>query len=552
LEDQTFTRERIEGLPPVAKPRMPAPAPDTEFSNDSLRYQPRTNEFLPGLELPNANAAPLPRPQWERLYPFHLRVGLGRWLTPDIRLHLADGLKGRQPRTAWGLDYRHLSTATGHVDQARFGENDLTLHGRYYLDRHTAYGHFRFRHDVFRYYGDSSALVLEDDNIWTDSLRQRFVRTEFQAGIRRNYDREAFLYDIPLRIRTFNDRPDASPRTDTSNSEIHASLLPRIDYWFSNQVGLGATLEATYGSVRQVVFGEARTWFFLDAAPHLKLNLGSYNKLDAQVGFRISTFGGDDTSLTRFAPVIRASYPLAYDSILHVFLDVNGGLKYQSRYTWADENRWLAPDATVLPTAENIRLQVGARGHFGRVDYSATFFYATSNLMPVFYNPAADSFTRNSPIDSVSFRGTQGQFQLLYEEGFSTYGATLAVSYTWREKVYTGAELTLQGFSLDNLEHYFQVPGFQASFLGGYRLADKLRITSRLNLIGPRTMGVDTAGQLLEQPLFADLNLHAEYYFSPRFSVWVQGNNLLGMEYYRWNGYRERGLDFRLGAAVSF
>jgi hypothetical protein len=543
-----FTRKRIEGLPDIAKPSVQLPAADTDFRPDSLQYRSRDLNFVPGLPLPSAEAAPLPRPMWDRLYTNHLKLGLGNWLTPLVQLYVADGLNGRNPRTAWAVEYNHLSTAIGHTEQARFGNNHGAVRGKYYLDRHTLYGSLGFRHNVLRYYGDTSALVLPE---WPDTLRQRFARFEGTAGIARNYDRDAFNYDVKLNVRTFADRLE--------NRELHTRLLPTLGYRITDQYGIAATAEVVYSSITPALTGEAGSQYLVDLAP---AGTVVWNRLSAHVGFRVALFGNADTSFTRLFPNIRANYQITYDSTLFAFLNLGGQTHYNTRFTLVDENPWLDATALVLPTVERFRAEAGVQGHLGRLNYTVAGFYSNSAWMPVFYSPSGPTPTDTAgrPLANLP-AGEQGRFQILYSDQLSAVGIRLEASYLWKEKLHAGGTLQFVSYNLQdwllptNLEQtYFGMPNFTLKAWAGYKFGEKITARTALNLVGPRTLGTQWEGtnlQAAEQPFFADLNLYGEYALSNRISFFAEVNNALGMKYFRWYGYRERGFDFRVGGTFS-
>ena len=65
-------------------------------------------------------------------------------------------------------------------------------------------------------------------------------------------------------------------------------------------------------------------------------------------------------------------------------------------------------------------------------------------------------------------------------------------------------------------------------------------------------MTADSAGNLVNQNMFADLNFSADYRFSKRFSVFLEMNNILGYRYYRWYNYQQRPFDIKGGLTFAF
>jgi hypothetical protein len=53
-------------------------------------------------------------------------------------------------------------------------------------------------------------------------------------------------------------------------------------------------------------------------------------------------------------------------------------------------------------------------------------------------------------------------------------------------------------------------------------------------------------------PDFVDIRLHIEYQFSPQFSIYARGTNLLNQPIFIWEGYRERGIFAALGVMLTF
>lgn len=534
LEDQDFVRKRIEGLPPVQKPGVKLPPPDLEFPSESLQYEDADPGFRPELTPPSIQAAPVPRPKWPRLFTNYIRAGFGRFVTPVVQLHAANGMQGREPRYAWQVDYHHLSTPRGHTDEARFAENYGLIKGRYFLDEHSIAGHLRFRHDLQNFYGDSSIVRLEDI---PDSIRQRYTRFEFQAAISRNHHPDVFNYNIPLRIRTYGEK--------TGNSEFHFSVLPSLNYRFNELLGVGAETRLTYSNFTHQLTDESEGRFFLSLAPYATVNYSPL-KLSGEAGLRFGTFSAD-TSITRVFPHVKARFHPLPDSALAIFAQATGGIHYQQRYELVDRNPFLAPLAFVLPSVENIHLALGGEGRLGRVFWRVKGYYRSVDLQPVFFSTPTDSLTPELPAT-----GTQGRFQILYEEDFNETGAEIELQYDWEEKVRADLLLKFASFGLDQLTEYYHVPAFEARIGGSYFFAEKVLARTGLHFIGERPLGLTPTGETLTGDPFFDLTLGAEYFFSRRFSVWAEGTNLLNMDYIRWNGYIERGLDFKIGGTFSF
>ncbi|MFW5658388.1 MAG: hypothetical protein ACOCZ8_00255 [Bacteroidota bacterium] len=526
-------RERIEGLPLSDKPSAPLPPPEADELQKSFKYTPMDVDFSPELSAPVINAVPVPKPRWDRLYPVHIKAGFGNYLTPAIDATVSNAFGGRDPRLSWQANYHHLSTWRGHVEDANFAENHAGVKGRYYLDKHTAYGHLNYRHDKLNFFGDTSSINLEDR---PDSTRQRFSRIEALVGFKNNFDTTGFQYDVGLRVRQFSDRHE--------NSEFHFSLLPKAKYHINDMFAAGVDLRLTTSSINeQLVLGDAVSRLFVDGAPFVTVQ---WQDLRVKAGVRFAYVSQDSVSETRVFPILDAQYALM-DGKLAPFLKLGGQTHYTQRFGVVDRNPWLDPQLSVVaPTYENFNLEAGVRGHIANVNYRVAGFFRSFDNYLIFEAPHIDG-----PELPEIATPRQGYFLTNYRDDFTMAGLDLEVEAMIRDKGNVGAMLNYTGGSVADSGVY-HIPQFMSAIWGGYQFGDKVNVRSQLNLIGPRDLGVDTTGAIVEDELFIDLNLSAEYHISSRISVWLQLNNLLNQEYFRWYGYQERQIDFRLGGSVKF
>jgi hypothetical protein len=541
LEDDRqyqLTRKRIEDLPELSKPGVQLPGPDFNFPEQNLDYQFQDLGFRPPVQPPRLDRGPAPRPRWEQLLTRHAKLGLGRYLTPLVQLYAANGSQGREPRFGWSGEYRHFSTPNGHLADrdASFGDNRLRASGHYYLDNHTLGARARFQHYKLNYYGDSS-LAGRDE--WPDSASQRYTRFELLMNAARNYDPDAFRYDIGLRLRHFGAKTD--------NQEFHFTLLPKLGYNFTDNWGAEFDGRMTISGVQRPSFEDSRQRFFLDLPPVVTYQQG---RLSAKAGLRFATYNNPDSNLTVVAPIAEANYRLLPDSALTAFARIDGGMDYNQRFGMVQENPYLAQSAVVQPTQERINIELGAKGGLGPVSYNLRGYYRNADRQPVYFTPPTDGPSPELPQRAL---GTpQGYFQILYENDFESLGGVIEVNYDHAEKVRAGAQLEFATYTLPTLEHFYHTSNLRGQLYGGYRFADKFSAYAALEFIGERPVGRTPQGQVLEEPFYPGLSLKLEYFISDRFSVFAEGNNLFNSEYVRWNSYQERPLDFRLGGTVSF
>jgi len=548
LEDDRFVRKRVEGLPQAEKLRTPLPSPDTQLPTDTSTYQPANLDTRTGIELPDAQAAPLPRPVWDRLYSNYLKAGVGRYLTPLVEAAVVKGRGGRNPDLGWGVYYRHLSTATGQVAGANFGENTGAAHLAYYTDDQVLYASTQFQHRVHEFYGDPQLANLER-NDFPDSVRQRLAQFDLRAGIRSQYQPDAVQYDAGFRVQQFSDRFD--------NSQFTGELFG------TGALPLTGLLEGLSGAAdvrllytnRQVNSGAEIGQFFVDLKPYLRYQPGNFS---AEAGFRLAVFSPDEgESTTGVYPYLRLAYPLGADSSFIPFLQLDGQTTYQLRNDLTAQNPYLAPEALAQNANLRLRLQLGVTGHVGPVSYHARFEHRSLDNQVVFFAPPQDSLIAFQPgAESPGLvAAAPGYFQAQYVQDFTATGVVAGLTYLREDRLEAGFELAAFGYATPGLSRYFHEPNLRAQAWASYRFADKLWVRPSLSVLGGRTLteGRESSNLgLLEESAFVDVSLFAEYFFSRRISVWAEANNLLNQDYFRWYGYLERPLDVKLGGSLRF
>jgi hypothetical protein len=144
------------------------------------------------------------------------------------------------------------------------------------------------------------------------------------------------------------------------------------------------------------------------------------------------------------------------------------------------------------------------------------------------------------------------EFQLLYDSNFTQTGVKLALVYNNANKIRAGVTGDFRSFRTSNISYNFNMPGVKVDIWGSYNFADKVLLGTEVYLFGNRVMSLDSLGAPIEQGITADVNVNAAYRFSERISVFLELNNLLGNNWQRWYGYRERPFDVKAGVTFAF
>lgn len=89
---------------------------------------------------------------------------------------------------------------------------------------------------------------------------------------------------------------------------------------------------------------------------------------------------------------------------------------------------------------------------------------------------------------------------------------------------------------------------FGAKVSTTYQITDQLNISGRLNVLGPR-FDADSNDKL---DTVALLGAGVDYSLSPRWSAFLDADNILNQEYEIWQGYQERDLEVFVGVTYNF
>lgn len=527
--------ERIEALPPSAKPSFTLPKPDftftaqgLQFRPDSIQYQPTTLPFV-------INQAPVPKPLWQKLYKHHVVGGIGAFITPVFRGYFTNG---RSTDKHIVIQAEHFSSPNGHLDYASFARNEIQADGRLMKEKYNLYANLKFHHYRYNTFADTLIDTWQRDPNSIKQLelerhiKQRYLMAQMMAGIASAKADSKLAYDLPLMLRYYADRNDAL--------EWNLSLEPTASYKLSRDLKLKGALNTTLGFLHHPSPDTNYTQQMVQLGGSLLYSKGA---LTLEGGGAVAYAAMPDSNSVQIYPTLRTSYRIL--PALEPYVDISGRMVYLNRYQLAPSMPYLRKDQAVLPYSERLLARAGLRGSYRTLSYDVAAVIRNVGGMPVFFGSDSAGVYYGRSLEP-------GYFLALQEKNLTALGVDAEARYSLKKHLTANLRVQYYHYSLQNLEHYYHMPGMMAEAGIRYFYKEKLLTTLMLNYTGQRTMSRYSTGTTTSQPGFADLNLHLEYVFSRRFSLFCQFNNLLNQKYYRWTGYQERPLDFRLGGTVSF
>lgn len=514
---RTYTRRWEASLEELKKPSIPPPVAPPKTESETLKFEEKK------FEAPTAYTPPTPRikkpekPVWPALQNNYLKLAFGRFATPMAKLYLNTG---RNTTGDAGLEFSHLSSSKGQVDFAEFREDYGTLKGQYLLDNHSLGAKLHLFNTSYFYYADT---LVEGHPEFKDSISMGFTRVQFDGWIKKNTTEEGVNFNVPLRFRTLGDK--------YKNSELAFSLMPSLNWKIAEHFKADLTSDLTFSNADIDSVTQSR--FFLDLTPRVIMQ---FDRLKLSAGLKVASFT-DTVNLFRVLPLLQGEFQLSPGKV-NLRAGLGGNMINNSYSDLLGVNRYLDRVNNIKPTIEQLHLYAGADFNFAKYfNASVSLYHKSIENQPLFFVPQEGAY-----------------FSVIYDSSFKESGLLFNIDFSKEDKIKAGIRANVRQFTTsdDSLLYNFGIPAAKVDIWGAYNFGDKVWVTSEIYLYGKRVMSLDSTLAPVEQSMQADINLHAEYRFSKRISLFLDLNNLLSNKYYRWHNYLERPFDIKGGVTLAF
>ncbi len=497
-------RERIEDLPPIVKPLPPFPVPEAPTQKNVLQYQSPEIDYLPEIKPFVIRPLGVPKPKWKALYPNSLLLAGGRFLTLYSELNLANG---RNTKQNYGLHYTQRSTSKGHTDFARFGIHKINAFYENYKGEHTLGANAKFVYQKHFYFGSPYLDSLSEKGI-KDSLKIRWLKPELNLYIRKKEQ-----YEVPFNVKFYSD--------NLGNKETFLALSPKIHYDFSSDLQ-----GETRSFLEYAIYNYGKnsfTGYNLNLWQTVSKEVIENLKLEGGLNFSYASLG--DSARLNIYPILKADYLMEKHRL---FFELFGKQELAKRYAFSTENYYLDSLVSTNIQGNSWNTTIGIKGNFASTDYFFKINASNYKNLPVF---TADSLSR--------------KFYVNYLTGNTLFTVfSVGADKNIKEIVRFGFQADYRIF--DKEKPVYGIPNVEARIYFNYKIKEKLSVKTSIEYIGTRKLAKDFLAKEVLFPKFSTF-----YHFSERISIFAEVNNILGQTYYRWYSYRERPLDFLIGAVIS-
>ncbi len=491
LDSLVVENERIERMELGAKPLPTIPTLSLPTWSEIERLPWHTAPAISPISPPLLSPA---RPTWTRLAPLHLSYSLGRFLTQETQVAW-----NRTRDLTWdaGVRLYHFSTLQGHVPQARWGQTRLEAWGGHYTPTYRLQIQYNGSYEKYRLYAPYAEAWPGYNTPIPESLYASYWRQHLEV--------ETQITRLQLRLSY------RSQRTDFRTG---------VPEWL-HQLEAQKSWALRHGRLHWT--GRV----FTDGTRHLFTIQGQYERAWAQwllQGGLYWGYGAYQGGAVVLAPVGRLVYQ--WRSFLRPFFENRAELRPLT-YFWAiEQNPYLSLQRTTLPfTREWVQSLAGISGQGRGWEYRLAGEYRLAFGAPVLV-PQGPFFR----LDTLRrFQSWGLVFQGLFLPApTSPYVEVQTALRQWRLR--------------STYPYYFGQAPWESRLALGYQKANRFRAQLAIYALGARYLD-----SLTKAPLYVDISWKVEAQVLPVLSFFVEMNNLLNRPFYRWAGYRERPLDFRIG-----
>ena len=446
----------------------------------------------------------------EELTKNYLRAGFGTQFTPLGELYLNSA---QSDKFQYGLAARYTSAKSNRENQ-QYSDLDIDGRGKFFFDKAFVMPiNAWFRNDVVHYYGYDEPLTFEND-----SVRQRFSNYGLSfafANLKKNDAEIDYSLGAGFRgISSLDGYRQMNPYIDLiadkrlkNDHKVGAGL--NIDYYNFN----GPLPFETVFTTLSLRYGIVQPGWSLQAS------------IDNTIGFD-----------SKYFPIPRVDFSkdLIGDKLVFI-AGVDGQLLRNNFASLTGLNPFLADSFVIKPTSD-YQFYGGIRASTAdNLSFSAKGYY--SNFID-------QVFFINNPTDTL-------RFKTVYGSG-SRAGVNVELGYFIADVVEVAAVLNAFTFNeLSGVEEAWHTPTLEWQLSTAYQLNSKLKLGAQVFGLG-KSLALMPDSDIREIKGTVDINLNATYAFRERFDIFLDINNIAGIQYERYYNYPSYGFNLLGGISFSF
>lgn len=515
-------KDRVLSLP--KQPRVFEKTPALPGSQSKENYTYEVKDFFLDLEPVATDTPPFQRnfpSNRGDLYHSYGKLGYGNYQSPLAELYInnveSDFLN-------YGVLLKHQGFYEGPVDGKNSAEDHTTirLDAGYFHEQVEFFGKVGYQRDKHHFYGYSPGLEVDPDNI-----SQIFNSVYGNVGLRRIDRDEMINYEISVSLRLFNDNYLAREHEAGVKAKFNIKANDeRLRGGVDAEAYISSPSDSTYSGINRN---------YAKLFPYVHYGNDQFNvKAGANLVFENDALK-DKSSDIHIYPNIQAAYHLSESFGIYALYE--GDVIRKTYYDFVMENPFLGPSEQLKNTIQKFHVDAGIKGAINdELSYKTGISYGDYENLHFYANHAKDS----------------SRFQLLYDRGTKVLNYHFSLGWKYEDWYKLQASANYFHYELSDLSSPWHKPEWEFGLDNYFMPGEQWFITANVNVLGGiQALNLQSLESSTLKPII-DLSAKADYSFSPRFSVFMEGNNLLNQKNERYWNYRARGIQGIAGLTFKF
>jgi hypothetical protein len=418
------------------------------------------------------------------------------------------------------------------------------------------------QHQLYNWYGTPTGFFANPPTgITIDNIdaRQNYFMGEVGAHI--NVE-DSFFKSAELKYRRFWDT--------VKSGENRAIFKPEFEFPVAEEAfGLKFKVDYVNGSFENASLNDTENTEGINYSnlqvsvnPSLRM-LRDDLTLNLGVNFVYGLDGERSESNFYFYPAVTASYRLLNDFAI-AYGGIEGELMQNSYYDFVEENPYVSPTLTIVPTDKQYDAYLGLRGQLlPNLSYNIKGSYKAENRKALFKLNPENTFRNDEKQYNLG-----NSFELFSIDGFTlgddvkTFAVFGEFNIDVNRNFTLGVNAEYFSYNTETDNPAWNLPDLKGSMFLDYQIGEKWYAGANLFYVGRREDFSTTALQnidrvdfpatIIELDSYFDLNAHLGYRVNDQLSIFVKGANLANNNYQRWANFQVQGLQVLGGLTYKF
>lgn len=486
------------------------------------------------------------------LYNSYASVGLGNYNNALIDFYTSREFNRGEDLLDFGLTHH---SSRGDMDSTPLDTEfyNTKLDASYakkdrYMDWGASLG---LQHQLYNWYGIENGEFAETLVADMDE-QQNYFNAEAKAHLNME---DSFFKKGNILLRRFWDATESAENRVVVNPTIELPITEelitigaKLDYVGGNFKNASLNNTVNNGEINYSLFQAGVNPSLLILRDDLTINLG------ANFVFGMDTENSDNNFY--IYPAVTASYRLLDENVI-AYGGIEGDLKQNSYHDFVDENPYVSPTLTILPTDQQYIGYVGLKGQLlSNVGYNIKGSYTAENRKPLFLlNP--ENLFRDD--ENSYYYGNS--FQVFYDD-VKTLGIFGELNVDINRYFTLGVNAEFYDYDTETDNPAWNLPSIKGSVFMDYQINDQWYMGANLFYVGERDDLLAVAEEnatpsefpasIVTLDGFFDANAHVGYHFNEQLSIFVKASNIANSDYQRWANFRVQGFQALAGVSYKF